>query len=244
MSKFLLCILFITNLFTVNGWGYKKNETHTTPDIGKYYEIIKDTKSYYVGNTNEKIIYLTFDVGYDNGNLEPILETLANYNVKATFFITGDFVKRFPLLVTKLSLSDHLVASHSYDHLNITKVSKERLKEDLDKLKSTYSSLTNKELSNYFRPPEGCFTKDSLLYVNSLGYKNIFWSVAWVDWNPNKQLGKEYSYNSYVNNLHNGAIVLMHTVSSSNKEALPSIIEYSLNNGYHFETVDKIKELY
>ena len=89
----------------------------------------------------------------------------------------------------------------------------------------------------------GCFNKESLLYVNSLGYTNIFWSLAWVDWDPNKQLGKEYSYNSFVNNLHNGAIVLMHSVSSSNKEALPSIIEYSLNNGYHFETVDKIKEL-
>ena len=243
MTKFLLCILFITNLFTVNGWGYNKNKTHDTPDIGKYREVIKDTKSYFVGNTSKKEIYLTFDVGYDNGNLIPILDILDNYNIRATFFITGDFVKRFPELVKKLSNSDHLICSHSWGHLNITKLSFDKLKDDLDKLNDEYFKLTNKNLAPYFRPPEGAFDKPSLLNVNKLGYTNIFWSIAWVDWNTNKQLGAKYSYDSFTNNLHNGAIVLMHSVSSSNKEALPSILEYSINNGYQFLTVDKIKEL-
>ena len=235
--------MFITNAFTVNGWGFKRNNNHETPDIGKYKEIIKNTKSYYVGNTSNKEVYLTFDVGYDNGNLGTILSILDRYQVRATFFITGDFVKRFPELATQLSKSNHLIANHSYRHLNITRVSKEVLKNDLDKLNNEYFTLTGKNLSNYFRPPEGCFNKTSLKILNSLGYTNIFWSVAWVDWNIDKQLGAKYSYDSYVNNLHNGAIVLMHTVSSSNKEALPDIIEYSLKNGYSFLTVDEIKEL-
>lgn len=242
MSKFLIFFLFFINTFTVNGWGFKKNNTHTTPSIGSFEKILEGTDSYYVGDTNEKVVYLTFDVGYDNGNLNDILDTLDKYNVRGTFFLTGDFVNRYHDLVIRLSLSNHLICNHSYGHKNITKLSKSELKEDLLKLEEAYYSVTNKRLSSYFRPPEGEFDNSSLKNVNDLGYTNVFWSVAWIDWLTNNQKGAKYSYDSYVNNLHPGAIVLMHTVSSSNNEALPKIIEYTLNLGYSFKTVDEIKK--
>ena len=125
MSKFLIFFLFFINTFTVNGWGFKKNNTHTTPSIGSFEKILEGTDSYYVGDTNEKVVYLTFDVGYDNGNLNDILDTLDKYNVRGTFFLTGDFVNRYHDLVIRLSLSNHLICNHSYGHKNITKLSKE-----------------------------------------------------------------------------------------------------------------------
>ena len=242
MNKLLLFFLFTINTFTVYGWGFKKNNMHQTPSIGKYEKVLEGTNSYYVGDTNQEVVYLTFDVGYDNGNLSEILDTLEKHNVRATFFLTGDFVNRFKALTLRLALSNHLICNHSYGHKNITKLSKEELKNDITKLEDAYFKLTNKRLSLYFRPPEGVFSNSSLKNINDLGYINVFWSVAWRDWLTNDQMGAKYSFDSYKENLHPGAIVLMHTVSKSNKDALVDIIEYTLSNGYNFKTVDEIKK--
>lgn len=244
MKKLLLLIFLfsfpITLTANAEGWGFTKNNSHDTPYIGRYSELIKGTDSYYVGDITKNEVYLTFDVGYDNGNLSPILETLEKKNVRATFFVTGDFVKRYPELITRLSFSNHVICSHSYSHKSITKLSKSELGADLERLQTEYYNLTGKQLSMYFRPPEGVFDTKSLLNIKELGYKTVFWSVAWKDWVTDKQRGAEFSYDSYVKNLHNGAIILMHTVSSSNKDALERIIDYTIQNGYTFKTVEAL----
>ena len=241
MKKLLLLFLF-TNISLINfGWGFTRNHNHTTPDIGTYRTEISNTKTYYVGNTNQNDVYLTFDVGYDNGNLSKILDILESRQVRATFFLTGDFVNRYEELVVRLSLSNHLICNHSYAHKSITKLTKEELKQDISKLESKYNEITGKRLSPYFRPPAGDFNKDSLKNVNDLGYVNVFWSMAWVDWYTDNQKGAKYSFDSYVKNLHPGAIVLLHSVSESNKDALNDIIDYTINNGYSFKTIDEIK---
>lgn len=242
MKKILLLIFLFTMplTLTVNaeGWGFQKNENHETPYIGRYQNLIEGTNSYYISDPSKKEVILTFDVGYDNGNLEPILDILEDKQIRASFFITGDFVKRYPQLVTRLALSNHVICSHSYSHKSITKQSLSELKADLEKLQNEYFNLTGKQLSMYFRPPEGVFDTASLQNVNSLGYKNVFWSIAWKDWLTDHQQGANFSYDSYVTNLHNGAIILMHTVSSSNKDALENIIDYTLEQGYSFKTVE------
>lgn len=244
MKKILIFIILFTFPLSLTvsaeGWGFSKNSTHTLPDVGRYEQIIENTNSYYHGDTSKKEVYLTFDVGYDNGNLSEILDILDDNNVRATFFITGDFVKRFKDLTIRLAYSNHLIGSHSFYHRPITSLSKDELKKDLDLLQDEYYKLTAKSLSSYFRPPAGVFDHQSLLNVKELGYKSIFWSAAWKDWITSQQQSVN-SYRSYFDQLHNGAFVLIHTVSESNKNALDKIIKDTINLGYAFKTVDEVE---
>ena len=220
------------------GWGFSKNPNHLPPEIGKYADVIKDTNSYYIGD--EKNIYLTFDAGYDNGNLEGILDVLKNKKVKATFFVTGDFVNRFSDLTKRMVEEGHIVANHSYSHRSITSLNNEELASDLSKLENDFKNVTGVEMVKVFRPPKGEFDRKSLISLKELGYKTVFWSIAYADWAKEHQRGKDYSYTSVINNLHPGAIILMHTVSTSNKEALPDIIDEIRKQGYEFSDVTKL----
>ena len=248
MSKsFLVIVIMFTMFFTTSylslnayGFGFTKNDDHLVPEIGKYKTILENTDSYYVGDTNQYEVYLTFDAGYDNGELPKILDILDEKNVKASFFLTGDFVKRFPELTIRMAHEGHTICNHTYSHADITKISKEELQVELTKLEEAYHNLTGMYMVKYFRPPEGSFDEKSLSNVNELGYKTVFWSSAYCDWNVNGQKSVEYTKRMYINNLHNGAILLMHSVSSSNREALPSIIDEVRSLGYTFKTVTSL----
>lgn len=237
----MFTIFFTSTYITSNasGWGFRKNKNHQVPEIGKYQEEIDGTNSFYVG-PDEKSVYLTFDAGYDNDNLPKILDTLQEKNVKASFFITGDFVKRFSSLTKRIVDEGHLVCNHSYAHKNIMTLSLSDLEKDLTKLEDEFYLLTGTKMAKYFRPPEGLFNRTSLLNVKSLGFKTIFWSIAYVDWNQNEQKGVDYCVKTIMDNLHNGAIILMHSVSRSNQEALPIVIDKITQEGYTFKTVDEI----
>lgn len=240
LCLFTISFCSITTKVNAYGWGFTRNNNHTSPNIGSYEEIIKDTDSYYLGDVNKKTLYLTFDAGYDNGVLDEIINVLNEKNIKASFFITGDFIKRFPDLVIKLEEQGHLMCNHSYSHRSINKMSKDEIKTDLEKIEKAYYDLTKKQIAKYFRPPKGDFDKESLLYVNSLGYKNIFWSMAHYDWDVNKQMSVEKTKQIVLDNLHNGAIILMHSVSISNARSLPDIIDEAIKQGYCFETLEKL----
>ena len=237
----ILCLFTIYSFSITNvnayGWGFTRNSNHSTPSIGNYEEIIKGTNSYFTGDTNKKTLYLTFDAGYDNGVLGEIINVLEEKNIKASFFITGDFINRFPELVIELEKHGHLMCSHSYSHRSINKMTKDEIAKDLQKLEDAYYKLTNKQIAKYFRPPKGDFDKESLLCVSNLGYKNIFWSMAHCDWDVNKQMSVDATTKIVLDNLHNGAIILMHSVSISNARSLPSIIDEATKLGYTFETL-------
>ena len=248
--KRLKLLLFTSVLFTLlslsfltvhaSGWGYKKNPNNQTPFIGEYQKVIENTNSYYVGNTNKKEVYLTFDVGYDNGLLTEILDILNEKGIVASFFITGDFVKRFPDLAIRLSLENHVVCNHTYTHKKITSLSAKELESDLNRLNDEYYQLTNKHLSKCVRPPEGVFDRQSLLNLQKLGYKTVFWSIAHCDWLENKQPSIEACKDAVISNLHNGAIILLHSVSETNKNALSEIIDEIISLGYSFKSVDEL----
>lgn len=242
MKKVLIVLLslFVFANIQANayGFGFKKNNNHVKPDIGKYQEILDNTDSYYVGS-DEKIIYLTFDAGYDNGVLSSILKTLSDKNIKATFFVTGDFLNREQDLVFEILNNNHLIGNHTYGHKNITKLSNDNIINEIKKLEDKYKEITGKEMPKLFRPPEGEFDKRSLEVVKSMGYKTFFWSVAYDDWNTNNQKGASYGYNKVMSNIHNGAIILLHTVSKDNAEALPKIIDDLKYQGYVFKGLDE-----
>lgn len=220
------------------GWGFKRNNRNKTPDIGKYALEIEGTSSYYIGSENEKVIYLTFDAGYDNGVLPEILDVLANKNVKSTFFVTGDFITRESELLLRIDYEGHIVGNHTWSHKYITKLSFDELKDEIQKVENAYTSLTSKKMVKLFRPPAGEFNQQSLINVKKLGYSTIFWSLAYKDWETNNQRGGDYAYRSVMDNLHNGAIILMHTVSKDNLVALPKIIDDIRNEGYIIKNLD------
>ena len=243
----LFSALIFTFVFSISripnasayGWGISKNNQHKVPDVGFYKNEIEGTDSYYVGS-EEKKIYLTFDAGYDNGNIEKIVKILKEYEVPATFFSTGDFLERNPDLVKLIDENGLIIGNHMYSHKDITKISDEVLKEEITKVEEIFKSITGKEMIKLFRPPKGEFTKEALLKVKNLGYKTFFWSIAYLDWNTKDQKGEDYTYNSVINNLHDGAIILMHSVSDDNVKCLPKIIEKARTLGYTFDSLENI----
>ena len=236
---FLLLFMFIGLNVNAYGFGYRKNTDHEQPDIGKYQQEIEGTNSYYVGNKDEKTLYLTFDAGYDNGNLSKILDVLKEKDVKATFFVTGDFVNRQPELLKRIVNEGHIVGNHTYHHKNITKLNFDQIKNEIDLLNDKYKEITGYTMSAYFRPPEGEFDRKSLLDLKELGYKTFFWSIAYDDWNTKSQKGPDYAYNKIMSNLHNGGIILLHTVSNDNANILGKVIDDSIKLGFTFKNLDK-----
>ena len=246
MKKFIVSLFVFSFMFLISsktfayGWGFSKNSHHLSPEIGFYKEEIKDTDSYYLGNTNEKEIYLTFDAGYDNGVLSGILDILKEKNVKSTFFVTGDFLTREKELVKRIVNEGHIIGNHTWNHKNITKISKDELKEELEKVEKEYYNITGKEMIKFFRPPEGEFNKEALMNLKNLGYKTFFWSIAYKDWDTNNQKGGDYGYKMIMDNIHNGAIVLLHTVSKDNLECLPKVIDELRNDGYKIKNLNEM----
>ncbi len=236
----LSCLLFVGISVNAYGFGFKKNNNHQRPDVGIYASELAGTDSYYVGS-DEKVIYLTFDAGYDNGNLIKILDILDRKNVLSTFFVTGDFLERNSDLAKEIDTRGHIVGNHTYHHKNITKISEDSLRNEVKLLEDKYRSLTNKEMVKVFRPPEGQFNKASLTVLKDMGYKTFFWSIAYDDWNTKSQKGGDYGYKKVMDNLHNGAIILMHTVSSDNVECLERVIDDARSQGYEFRNLNNFQ---
>lgn len=237
---FVFILLFLISIpvsAASYGWGFTRNNEHRTPEIGKYAAEIRDTNSFYIGDPNKKIVYLTFDAGYDNGNLSQILDVLREKNVKSTFFLTGDFLEREQALLQRIVAEGHLVGNHTWGHKDITKLSKEQLREQLELFDEKYYQIFNTYPQKLFRPPAGQFNKESLMRVKDLGYYTFFWSIAFKDWLDDKR-GADYAYNNVINNLHNGAIILLHTVSSDNALALGMIIDKIYEDGYEIKNID------
>ena len=234
---FIAIIIFLSIPFSkseASGWGFQKNNNHEIPQIGSYQKILENNNAYYVGK--EKSIYLTFDAGYDNGVMTDILKVLREKKVQATFFVTGDFVNRFTPLLEEIINDGHLVGNHSYSHKAIDTMSEEQLLNDLKRLEEFYYEKTNSVLGKIFRPPEGRFDEESLKWLKNAGYKTFFWSVALVDWDD-KAIN---SYKGVMDNLHDGAIILLHSVSRSNADDLGKIIDDIRQQGYEFHLLTEI----
>lgn len=223
------------------GWGFKRNDEHRHPDIGFYAREIAGTSTYYVGSPAEKRVYLTFDAGYDNGVLAGILDVLREKKAKAAFFVTGDFIKRESELLKRIVGEGHLVGNHTWSHRDITTLSDEELASELGKVADAYRDLTGLEMPKLFRPPAGKFNREALLKTQKLGYNTVFWSIAYRDWDRTR--GKDYAYRHVMDNLHNGAIILLHSVSRDNLEALPAIIDELRRREYEISNLDTLIRL-
>ena len=223
------------------GWGIKRNDNHEQPDVGnKNKEVLEKDNGICLGNKDKKIIYLTFDEGYEAGYTPKILEILKNNNVKATFFITAHFVKTQEELVRKIIDEGHIVGNHTVNHKSMPDLNKEEIEYEMMKLHDVIKEKYNYQMK-YMRPPKVEFSERSLKEINKLGYKTVMWSFAYEDWNENKQPNEEQAKNKILNNLHNGEIMLLHGNSKTNTNILDAIIKEARNNGYEFKSLDEFE---
>lgn len=244
----LLCLLFSLTVNTSAesfSWYVKRNTENKQPTLDGILKFISKYNAFYVSNiyndsNAEKVIYLTFDAGYENGNIESILNTLKEENVKATFFILEHLIIKNPELVMRMQKEGHLVCNHTSTHINIAKeLNKEKIKSELENLETLYFNLTSEKMPKYFRPPEGCFSEESLKYISDLGYKTIFWSFAYADWDNNAQMSEAKAKEKILSNIHNGEIMLLHPTSKTNALILKDIINELKSKGFRFGTVDE-----
>lgn len=216
-------------------WWFTRNQQHQIPAINQNTaQLINQNNAFYVIPNSSKKIYLTFDCGYELGYTPKILDTLDRTKVKAAFFITGHFIQTQPALVKRMQTSGHLVGNHTWSHPDLAAVSQDKFNKEVKSLEQNYSELTGVQMPNYLRPPMGSYSPSSLKWAKDLGYNTVFWSIAFEDWDPNKQPGAAYSYNHVLTNIHPGAVILLHAVSASDTEALEKIITDLQAQGYVF----------
>lgn len=221
-------------------WGLKKNPGKA-PDINPgEIEILDAYDGVYLGDTDTKSLYLTFDEGYENGYTAKILDILKKHSVPACFFVTGPYLKSETELICRMVDEGHDVGNHTVNHPSMPSLSEEELENELIELDRTFYETTGKSMK-FLRPPMGEHSERSMYLSKMLGYKTVFWSIAYEDWNVDKQPAREYVYNSVMDNLHNGAIILMHAVSSTNAETLESIIIEAKKQGYTFKSLTTLE---
>lgn len=220
-------------------WYFNPRNDQKQPEPIKEANFFDKYSSYYVGNPNEKVIYLTFDAGYENGTTESILNTLKKHNAKAHFFVVESYIKNNPELVKRMEKEGHLVCNHSKTHPSMASINDfEKFKEEILSVEKTYKEVTGKEMPKYFRPPMGKFSEQSLKYTQDLGYSSVFWSFAYVDWYNDKQPTHEFAKDKIYTRTHPGAIVLLHPNSKTNTEILDEVITHWENEGYKLKTLD------
>lgn len=245
---FTLCIILCINASADSSqhWYCKRTADHSQPGIDTDMQWIEQVGGTYIDkhhqNYNEdKVIYLTFDAGYENGNIAKILDVMQEQNVTGAFFILGNLIERNPDLVKRMADQGHLVCNHTYTHKNITTMSQNELNAELDRLENAYQQLTGKPMDKYFRPPEGTFDRASLKTVCDRGYKTVFWSFAYADWDNHKQMSQQAAKKKIFDNLHNGEIMLLHPTSATNAQILGEVISDLRGMGYRFGRLDELE---
>ena len=220
------------------GWGIPKGENNQQPWPGEKFEtIMNENDAFYIGSPDEKIAYLTFDCGFENGNMPEILDSLKEFQAPALFFLTGHFMEQCPDLVKRMVDEGHIIGNHTYHHPDLTKVSKEKFNEELQLMEDKYHEITGKEMVRFLRPPEGHFNQQMLDWAKERGYYTIMWSLAYLDWDVNKQKGEGYAYDQILSRIHPGAILLLHSTSSDNAQCLNEVLPKLQAEGYEFKSI-------
>ncbi len=222
-------------------WGLSFNSADGIPTGNASAEKLKTYNAYYTGDTKDKKIYLTFDAGYENGYTEKILDVLKKHNTKATFFLVGNFLETSPELVKRMAEEGHIVGNHTMTHPDMSAISDmESFKKEIEGVENLYKEVTGKNLLKIYRPPQGKYSEDNLRMAQELGYKTIFWSLAYVDWYNDNQPTKEQAFDKLIPRIHNGAIVLLHSTSKTNSEILDELLTKWEDMGYIISPITEL----
>ena len=195
----------------------------------------------YLGDTTQKVLYLTFDAGYENGCTGKILDVLKKHQVSAAFFLVGNYMQTNPDLVRRMAAEGHIVGNHTMHHPDMSKIQElSAFQKELEGVEKLYRDITGEEMPKYYRPPQGIYNGKNLEMAQSLGYKTVFWSLAYVDWNNDKQPTAEYAYGKLLPRTHNGAVILLHSTSKTNAEILDELLTKWKDMGYRFAPISEL----
>ncbi|MGF7029454.1 peptidoglycan-N-acetylmuramic acid deacetylase [Paenibacillus mucilaginosus] len=224
-------------------FGFKRSTKGQQPSIDQegFKPLLQKYDAVFTGDPSQKELYLTFDNGYENGFTAGVLDTLKEKGVPAIFFVTGHYIESHPELLKRMTVEGHLIGNHSWHHPDMSQISTERMKEELLRVKDAVAELTGQKEMRYLRTPRGIFTERSLSVSRELGMTNVFWSVAYKDWDTTDQKGPQYAYDKVMAQLHPGAVILLHSVSKDNAQALGRIIDEARRQGYEFKSLDQMK---
>jgi len=249
----LFLVIFVYNKFSNNSiatsteitnWGLSFKNEGKSPVGNTTAEYLKKYNSFYIGNSDEKVIYLTFDAGFENGYTPSILDTLNKHNIKAAFFLVGNYLEKNPDLVKRMVNEGHIVGNHTYNHPDMSLIADmESFKKEITSLEELYKGITGLEIMKFYRPPQGKFNEENLKQAAELGYRTIFWSLAYVDWYVNKQPTKEYAFQKLIPRIHPGAVVLLHSTSKTNCAILDELLTKWESEGYTFKTLNELVAL-
>lgn len=249
---FLTMTVFISYCCAVSAsgagcsWYCRRAPGNLRPGCPPEFSFIENENALWIDPTvtdsdEDKVAYLTFDAGYENGNVRKILDILDEKQVRGSFFILIHLIEKEPELIRQMTDGGHLVCNHTAHHKDMSKITdKKKFAEELTLLESAYRDLTGKQLAYFYRPPEGRFSRENLKLASSLGYTTVFWSFAYADWDNNAQISPEDAKRKILSNVHNGAILLLHPTSAVNAAILGDVIDEMKKEGYRFETLDHI----
>lgn len=217
------------------GWGLSFQEEGKRPAGNASIDDLKQYNAYYASDTDQKIIYLTFDAGYENGNTPRILDALKKHQAPATFFVVGNFISDNPDLIRRMVSEGHTVGNHTMTHPDMSGISsKDDFQKQLDGVEKLYESVTGEQMTKFYRPPQGIYSTSNLAMAQELGYSTFFWSLAYVDWIQNQQPSREEAFQKLLGRIHPGAIVLLHNTSSTNGLILDDLLTKWEEMGYRF----------
>lgn len=228
---------------SADSWGLSFPEEGKTPVGNATSEELKEYNAYFAGDPDEKVIYLTFDAGYENGNTAPILDALKKHNAPAAFFVVGNFISSNPDLIQRMADEGHIVGNHTFSHPDMAQISTSAsFSQELRKVEALYEDITGRSMARYYRPPQGKYSISNLKMASDMGYATFFWSLAYVDWYQDNQPTKEEAFEKLLGRIHPGAIVLLHSTSSTNAEILDELLTRWEEMGYQFRPLSELVE--
>ena len=247
----IICLALLLSFLPVSAsnteytWFCSRRSDHTQPIADHTIDFIDCYNAIYVDKAHgdscaDKVVYLTFDAGYENGNIARILNILKEQEVTAAFFVLGHLIEQDTDLVVRMFEEGHLVCNHTFSHSTMINKTKDQFQSELRKLEITCKNKTGRDLSAFFRPPEGRFDEFALLCAQEMGYTTVFWSFAYDDWDNNRQMSPEKAKKKILDNIHNGEIMLLHPTSQTNAEILEDVIKELKSQGYRFGSLDEI----
>ena len=237
----LVITQFSGNAIETGSWGLSFQQEGQAPTGPASVQQLAKYDAAYLGDTAQKVLYLTFDAGYENGCTEKILDVLKAHNVPAAFFLVGNYIEKNADLVRRMVDEGHIVGNHTMHHYDMSKLSDQAaFTKELTDLEELFKSVTGKELPKYYRPPQGIYSQENLEMAQQLGYKTVFWSLAYVDWNNDSQPTKEQAFAKLLPRVHNGAVILLHSTSATNAQILDELLTQWENAGYTFGSIDTL----
>lgn len=233
--------VFATSALSTGAWGLSFRQEGTPPIGNAGQDQLQHYDAAYLGDTSQKVIYLTFDAGYECGSTAKILDVLKQHQAPAAFFLVGNYIEKNADLVRRMAEEGHIVGNHTMHHYDMSKLSdKDAFAKELTELEKLYKEVTGKDMEKYYRPPQGIYSEKNLKMAQELGYKTVFWSLAYVDWLQDDQPTREQALKKLLPRMHPGAVLLLHSTSQTNAEILDELLTTWESQGYQFASIAEL----